>query len=175
MSSDGEDDLEWYDLIPGKLELALRFMVMFLFIVSFIALLLWFCTFVHHFPRCSVHYFYISALNKSLNSPHNTTLNFMLRLKNINPRQRIYYDDVHLSFSNSSLFVVAKYTVPRFYQGHEKSAKKWGQAQPLDNVTVLRAVLPNGSAVFRVDLKTQLKYKFMFWKTRRYRFEASVS
>ncbi|VVA98974.1 unnamed protein product [Arabis nemorensis] len=84
----------------------------------------------------------------------------MIGLKNINIRQGIYYDDVYLSFSNSfnkSPLLMANYTIPRSYQGHEKRAKKWGQAQPFDNQT------------------TQLKYKFMFWKTRTYRFEASVN
>ncbi|KAL1197356.1 Protein NDR1 [Cardamine amara subsp. amara] len=145
-----------------------------LYISSLVVLFLWFVTLVNHIPRCSIHYFYIPSLNKSLNSPHNTTLNFMLRLKNINAAKGIYYDDLHLSFStifnnsSSSSLLVANYTVPRFYQGHEKKAKKWGQILPLNNHTVFRAI-------FRVDLKTQVKYKFMFWKTRRYKFEASVN
>lgn len=165
---DREDAWEWFVTFLGCL-----------LYVSFItALLLWFTTLVHHIPRCSIHYFYIPALNKSLNSPDNTTLNFMLRLKNINAQQGIYYDDLHLSFSNSynnTSLLVANYTVPRFYQGHEKKAKKWGQVFPFNNQMVSRAVLPNGSAVFRVDLKTKVKYKVIFWKTRRYKFEASVN
>ncbi|KAG7578027.1 hypothetical protein ISN45_Aa03g022560, partial [Arabidopsis thaliana x Arabidopsis arenosa] len=74
----------------------------------------------------------------------------------------IYYDDLLLSFStsiNNSSLLVANYTVPRFYQGHEKKAKKWGQVLPLNNQTVFQAVLPNGSAIFRVELKMQVKYK----------------
>lgn len=62
---DREDAWEWFVTFLGCL-----------LYVSFItALLLWFTTLVHHIPRCSIHYFYIPALNKSLNSPDNTTLN----------------------------------------------------------------------------------------------------
>ncbi|CAG7882873.1 hypothetical protein BRARA_C03798 [Brassica rapa] len=126
-------------------------------------------------PKCSIEYFYLPALNKSLDShsPLNTTLNFMVRLANPNKDQGIYYDDVHLSFSTNSSSLV-NYTVPRFYQGHKKKAKKWGQTLPLNNQTVLRAVLPNGSAVFRMDLKTQVRFKIVFWKTKRYGVEVGA-
>ncbi|CAH8261212.1 unnamed protein product, partial [Arabidopsis lyrata] len=121
--------------------------------VSFLlAFFLWITTLVHDIPRCSIHYFYIPALNKSLNSSDNTTLNFM---------ESITTTFTYLSpqVSTTPLFHVANYTVPRFYQGHEKKAKKWGQALPLNNQTVFQAVLPNGSAIFRVELKMQVKYK----------------
>ncbi|CAL9221634.1 unnamed protein product [Arabidopsis halleri] len=165
---DREDACEWF------------FTVLFgvLYVSFLLAFFLWITTLVHHTPRCSIHYFYIPALNKSLNSSDNTTLNFMVRLKNINVRQGIYYDDIHLSFStsfNNSSLLVANYTVPRFYQGHEKKAKKWGQVLPLNNQTVFQAVLPNGSAIFRVELKMQVKYKVMSWKTKRYKLKASVN
>ncbi|AEE76403.1 non-race specific disease resistance protein-like [Arabidopsis thaliana] len=168
---DRDDAWEWFVTIVGSL--------MTLLYVSFLlALCLWLSTLVHHIPRCSIHYFYIPALNKSLISSDNTTLNFMVRLKNINAKQGIYYEDLHLSFStriNNSSLLVANYTVPRFYQGHEKKAKKWGQALPFNNQTVIQAVLPNGSAIFRVDLKMQVKYKVMSWKTKRYKLKASVN
>ncbi|CAN7047243.1 unnamed protein product [Brassica oleracea var. botrytis] len=119
-------------------------------------------------PNCSIEYFYVPALNKTLNSRLNTTINFMVRLDNPNSDQGIYYEDVHLSFSNTTNSSIANYTVPRFYQGHKKKAKQWGQVLPLNNQTVLGAVLPNGSAVFRLDLKTQVRFKVAFWKTKRY-------
>ena len=78
------------------------------------------------------------------------------------------YDDVHLSFSSVTYVFIANYTVPRFYQGRKKKAKKWGQVVPLNNQTVLEAVLPNGLASFRINLKTQVRYKNSFWKTRRF-------
>ncbi|XP_010420334.1 PREDICTED: protein NDR1-like [Camelina sativa] len=126
-------------------------------------------------PKCSVQNFYVPALNKTLNSRDNTTLSFMVRCDNPNKVLGIYYDDVHLTFfttntttkSNSSALVfVGNYTVPKFYQGHKKKAKKWGQVLPLNNQTVLRAVLPNGSAVFRLDLKTRVRFRSVFWKTK---------
>ncbi|KAH0880123.1 LOW QUALITY PROTEIN: hypothetical protein HID58_067517, partial [Brassica napus] len=119
-------------------------------------------------PKCSIEYFYVPALNKTLNSRLNTTLNFMVRLANPNSEQGIYYDDVHLSFSSVTYVFIANYTVPRFYQGRKKKAKKWGQVVPLNNQTVLEAVLPNGLASFRINLKTQVRYKNSFWKTRRF-------
>ncbi|KAL0743076.1 hypothetical protein Bca4012_084589 [Brassica carinata] len=119
-------------------------------------------------PKCSIEYLYVPALNKTLNSRLNTTLNFMVRLDNPNSEQGIYYDDVHLSFSSVTYVFIANYTVPRFYQGRKKKAKKWGQVVPLNNQTVLEAVLPNGLASFRINLKTQVRYKNSFWKTRRF-------
>ncbi|KAF8109674.1 hypothetical protein N665_0093s0027 [Sinapis alba] len=126
-------------------------------------------------PKCSIEYFYLPALNKSLDSHSrlNTTLNFMVRLTNPNKDQGIYYDDVHLSFSTNSSSLV-NYTVPRFYQGHKKKASKWGQTLPLNNQTVSRAVLPNGSAVIRMDLKTHVRFKIVFWKTKRYGVEVGA-
>ncbi|CAA7035841.1 unnamed protein product [Microthlaspi erraticum] len=125
-------------------------------------------------PKCTIEQFYVPALNKTLNSRTNTTLNFMVRLANPNRDQGIYYDDVHVSLSNANSSV-ANYTVPRFYQGHKKKAKKWGQALPFDSRAVLRAVLPNGSAVFRLDLKTQVRFKIIFWKTKRYGIEVGAN
>ncbi|CAL9221633.1 unnamed protein product [Arabidopsis halleri] len=133
-------------------------------------------------PKCSIQNFYIPALSKNLSSRDNTTLNFMVRCDNPNRDQGIYYDDVHLNFStinttkinSSALVLVANYTVPKFYQGHKKKAKKWGQVKPLNNQTVLRAVLPNGSAVFRLDLKTRVRFKIIFWKTKRYGIEVGA-
>ncbi|XP_010466260.1 PREDICTED: protein NDR1-like [Camelina sativa] len=128
-------------------------------------------------PKCSIQNFYVPALNKTLNSRVNTSLNFMVRCDNPNRDQGVYYDDVRLTLStanttktNSSAppVFVGNYTVPKFYQGHKKKAKKWGQVSPLNNQTVLRAVFPNGSAVFRLDLRTQVRFKIMFWKTKRY-------
>ncbi|KAF3606775.1 hypothetical protein DY000_02049654 [Brassica cretica] len=78
---------------------------------------------------------------------------------------RIYYHNVHLSFSSNNNSSLATYRVPRFYQGH---------TLPLDNKAVSRAVLPNGSAVFWMDLKTQVRFKIVFWKTKRYGIEVGA-
>ncbi|VVA98976.1 unnamed protein product [Arabis nemorensis] len=150
----------------------------FIFTAGLTSLFLW-LSLRPNKPKCWIQEFYVPALNKSLNSKLNTTLNFMIRLDNPNRDQGIYYDDVHVSLSNTntttnSSALVANYTVPQFYQGHKKKAKKWGQALPLNNQTVLRAVLPNGSAVFRLDLKTHVRFKVVFWKTKRHRIEVGA-
>ncbi|CAH2053202.1 unnamed protein product [Thlaspi arvense] len=125
-------------------------------------------------PKCSIEYFYVPALNTTLDSRLNTTLNFVVRLANPNSDQGIYYEDVHLSFSNTTNTSIANYTVSRFYQGLKKKAKKWGQVLPSNNQTVLRAVLPNGSAVFRLGLKTRVRFTIAFWKTKRYGIEVGT-
>lgn len=153
----------------------------FIFTAGLTSLFLWLSLRANK-PKCSIQNFYIPALNKTLNSRDNTSLNFMVRCDNPNRDQGIYYDDVHLTFSttnttktnSSALVFVANYTVPKFYQGHKKKAKKPGHVLPLNNQTVLRAVLPNGSAVFRLDLKTQVRFKIIFWKTKRYGIEVGA-
>uniref|UniRef100_A0A1J3GR75 Protein NDR1 n=1 Tax=Noccaea caerulescens TaxID=107243 RepID=A0A1J3GR75_NOCCA len=144
----------------------------FIFTAGLTSLFLW-LSLRPNKPKCTIEKFYVPALNKTLNSRTNTTLNFMVRLVNPNRDQGIYYDDVHVSLSSANSSV-ANYTVPGFYQGHKKKAKKWGQALPFNNQTVLRAVLPNGSAVFRVDLKTQVRFKIIGWKTKRYGIEVGA-
>ncbi|KAJ8747519.1 hypothetical protein K2173_009256 [Erythroxylum novogranatense] len=95
-------------------------------------------------PKCLLQDFYIPALNRTLNTAANTTLYFHLRLENTNKDKRVYYDPSHS---------IANYTIPAFRQGHKKKATK--------------AVLVHGSAVFRVDMATSVRYKIMFWKTKR--------
>ncbi|KAL1197355.1 Protein NDR1 [Cardamine amara subsp. amara] len=145
----------------------------FIFTAGLTSLFLWLSLRANK-PKCSIQNFYVPALNKTLNSRDNTTLNFMVRCDNPNKDQGIYYDDVHLTISNTNNTTIANYTVPKFYQGHKKKAKKPGQVLPLNNQTVLRAVLPNGSAVFRMDLKTQVRFKIIFWKTKRERIEVGA-
>ncbi|VVA98978.1 unnamed protein product [Arabis nemorensis] len=149
--------------------------------VGFTCLMLWlsFRRMRPRHPSCSIEYFYVPALNKSLDSHLNTTINFMVRLDNPNKDKGIYYDDVYLSLSSpytatNSSALVANYTVPQFYQGFKKKAKKWGQTLPLNSHTLLQTVLPSGLAVFRVDLKTKVRFKIVFFKTKRFRVEVSA-
>ncbi|EOA32482.1 hypothetical protein CARUB_v10015762mg [Capsella rubella] len=149
----------------------------FIFTAGLSCLFLWLCLRSGR-PKCSIQNFYVPALNKTLRSQDNTTLNFMVRCDNPNKVQGIYYDDVHLNFyttnttktNSSALVFVGNYTVPKFYQGHKKKAKKWGQVLPLNNQTVLRAVWPNGSAVFRLELKTRVSFRILLWKTTSFGF-----
>lgn len=145
----------------------------FIFTAGLTSLFLW-LSLRANTPKCSIQNFYVPALNKTLNSRLNTTLNFMVRFDNPNKDQGIYYDDVHVTISNTNNTTISNYTVPKFYQGHKKKAKKWAQVLPLNNQTVLRAVLPNGSAVFRLDLKTRVRFKVLFWKTKRHGIEVGA-
>ncbi|KAJ8763641.1 hypothetical protein K2173_003113 [Erythroxylum novogranatense] len=118
-------------------------------------------------PKCLLQDFYIPALNRTLNTAANTTLYFHLRLENTNKDKRVYYDPVNVTFYDSpnKSHSIANYTIPAFRQGHKKKATK-GDAV---NTTGLDrgAVLVHGSAVFRVDMATSVRYKIMFWKTKR--------
>lgn len=82
------------------------------------------------------------------------------------------YDDVNLTFfygQNGSLGI-ANYTVPRFYQGHDKKARRKELVQthgvPWD---AAYTAVSNGSTVtFRVGLTTRVRYKILFWYTKRH-------
>ncbi|TKY48978.1 NDR1 protein [Spatholobus suberectus] len=138
----------------------------FVVTIGLTALFLWLSLRVDE-PRCYLESIYVPALNKSLNSGPNNTLFFVLRLVNNNKDKGIKYDDVSVSFG---VFVVANATralgnatVPRFYQGHEKKAHKGGSLLAAGNVTA--AV--DGRVVYRVDFATEVKYKILFWYTKR--------
>lgn len=119
-------------------------------------------------PKCYLDRFYLPALNKSLDSPDNTTLYFALRLDNPNDDKGIFYDDLNVTFYDApnKSHVIGTSVIPRFYQGHGKKAKKSG------NVTINKTV--NGSAVFAVDLATAVRFKILAWKTKRGRIKVGA-
>ncbi|KAK4386991.1 protein NDR1 [Sesamum angolense] len=126
-------------------------------------------------PTCSIENFYVPSLNTTDNSSaarNNHTLYFDLKLKNGMKDKAVYYANINLTFfytQNTSRIPVANYTVPGFHQGHEKKAhrKELVGASGLPWEAALHAV-SNGSTVsFRVDLATRVKYKILFWYTKR--------
>ncbi|XP_021899273.1 protein NDR1-like isoform X2 [Carica papaya] len=119
-------------------------------------------------PSCSIQYFYLPGLNKTLNSTRNHTLYFMVRLDNTNKDKGVFYDSVNLTFFDfpNRSHVIGNYTIPKFRQGHKKKAEKNGNVET-NWRAVSRAVWPNSTAVFRVDLATQVRFKIIFWKTKR--------
>ncbi|WCJ37211.1 Late embryogenesis abundant (LEA) hydroxyproline-rich glycoprotein family [Euphorbia peplus] len=129
-------------------------------------------------PKCSLQKFYIPSLNQTLNTTQNPTiLFFQLKLQNPNQLKGIYYDDVNVTFlyrptNNLSL---GTFSIPGFYQGHKKKALKDGEmnVSRLDREEVFGAV-SNGSAVFRVDLATAVRYKAFLWKTKRHRINVGA-
>ncbi|CAN1156890.1 Protein NDR1 [Linum perenne] len=101
-------------------------------------------------------------LNHSLS---NSTVNFDLRLVNPNLNKGIYYDSIKVSYfhiSNRS-DSLGNFTISKFYQGHQKKATKDGT---IGNAT--GAILRGGTAAgFRVEIATRVRYKLIFFKTKR--------
>lgn len=95
----------------------------------------------------------------------------MVRLDNSNKDKGVYYDDVNLTFydspNKSQPHLIGNYTIPRFYQGHQKKAKKDGHTA-VNMTLVSRVVAPNGTAEFWVDLATAVRFKILWWKTKKH-------
>ncbi|KAI4322819.1 hypothetical protein L6164_022478 [Bauhinia variegata] len=138
----------------------------FIITLGLTALFLWLSLRVDE-PKCYVGSFYVPALNKTLNTPNNRTIVFVVELDNGNKDKGIQYDNVSLNFE---IFVDANTTRPvgnativGFYQGHKKEAKKWGY---FDSYGVNRTLV-NGKVYFRVNFTTSVKYKILLWYTKR--------
>ncbi|GAV60667.1 hypothetical protein CFOL_v3_04196, partial [Cephalotus follicularis] len=142
----------------------------FIFSIGLTALFMW-LSLRTSFPTCSIQYFYFPSLNKSLNTPKNTTLYFQLKLDNQNKDKGIYYDNINLTFvdKTNGSHLIGNTTINGFYQGYGKKAKKQGNVTTygVDREAVFRAVSANGLAVFGVDLVTSVRFKIIFWKTGR--------
>ncbi|XP_027062661.2 protein NDR1 [Coffea arabica] len=126
-------------------------------------------------PSCSIEDFYVPSLNATDNSTttrSNHTLYFDLRLKNEMKDKGVGYDDLNLTFfyvQNGSLGI-ANYTVPSFYQGHDKKArrKELVQTYGVPWEAAYRAVSNGSTVTFRVGLTTRVRYKILFWYTKRH-------
>ncbi|GFP89988.1 protein ndr1 [Phtheirospermum japonicum] len=125
-------------------------------------------------PTCSIQRFYVPALNQSQNSTANHTISFDLKLDNGMKDKGVSYDTINMNFSyvqqNSSRILLANYTEPGFYQGHGKKATRKNLVADGGGVPWEAAIdaASNGStAYFRVDLATRVRYKIMFWHTKR--------
>lgn len=129
-------------------------------------------------PKCTIKHFYLPTLNKTLNDPKNSSLIFELKLDNGNKDKGIYYDDINLTFydnpNRSESRLMGNFTIPGFRQGQNKKAKRIETLQVNTSLATAR-VFPNGSAVFRVDMATALRFRIMFWKTKRHNLILSTS
>ncbi|XP_040988438.1 protein NDR1-like [Juglans microcarpa x Juglans regia] len=143
----------------------------FIFTLGLTSLFMWLSLRTND-PNCSVQNFYLPALNKTLNTPRNNTLIFMVRLDNTNKDKGVYYDNVSLTFydspNKSQSHLIGNYTIPGFHQGHHKKAEKSGETE-VNMTLVFLAVAPNGTAEFRVDLATAVRFKILWWKTKKHR------
>ncbi|OWM88732.1 protein NDR1-like [Punica granatum] len=121
-------------------------------------------------PSCSIKNFYLPALNRSLSSPGNATIFMDLRLKNGNKEKGVYYDPINVTVRsfNDSKNSLWQGMVPGFYQGYQKKATKKVTVDTT-GLNWTHVAARNDSAVFRVDLSTRVRFKIVFWKTKRHK------
>ncbi|MFS8032421.1 hypothetical protein Hanom_Chr17g01557591 [Helianthus anomalus] len=114
-------------------------------------------------PAFTINEFYVSALNLSDISSTTTTTNqtmfFDMKLHNQNKAMGAYYDPVKIIFSyipNIKLtFVVAEYTVPKFYQRNQKSKHVIATVTSRGIAPYNRTVT---SSVFKVEVLTKVGF-----------------
>jgi len=133
-------------------------------------------------PKCFIQSLYLPSFNKTLTSTihkhsnNNNTIIFNLKLANQNKDKGVYYDATRLTFA---LFLdvnttrpLANSTLDGFYQGHGKTAEKWGSAEARGG-GVNRTV--QGSVFLRVEFVTRVKYKILFVYTKRHRLSGGAN
>lgn len=129
-------------------------------------------------PQCYLQYFYIPALDKSLNSPHNTSIYLDLKLENYNPdKEDICYDyiNITLSYINSQSYnnSIASTTIPSFCQaeGTIKKHVNFTVDQGLNWTIMFHdwAVSDNQTMVeaFRLNLSTAVRARYLFWRNKK--------
>ncbi|KAI3673778.1 hypothetical protein L6452_39908 [Arctium lappa] len=129
-------------------------------------------------PVCSIQDVYIPALNKTENSTAYQSIYLDLKLDNENKDKGIYYDPVNITLHyyvnglNSDkigIIEIANYTISGFYQGHQKKTrrKNWINTYGVPWDAAVKAVA-GGKAGFRMDLATAVRFKILFWKTKRH-------
>ncbi|KAG6756568.1 hypothetical protein POTOM_039999 [Populus tomentosa] len=141
----------------------------FIFTLGLTALFMWLSLRTSS-PDCLLSKFYL-PLDQTSNSSNPTSLEFELRLKNTNKDKGVYYDPINVTFyTPNKSHVIGNFTITKFYQGHQKNARKNGTIPIIDRDVVSRAAPPaNGStAPFRVDLVTSVRYKILMFKTKRH-------
>lgn len=140
----------------------------FILTLGFTALFMW-LSLRASIPVCSIQDIYVPPLNKSENST-DYKIYFDLKLDNENNDKGIYYDALNLTFYYRPNLTtpIGNMTLPGFYQGHKKKARR-KESVDVYGVpwTAARKAVSNGSAVFRVDLATAVRFKVMVWKTKR--------
>ncbi|GMH24328.1 hypothetical protein Nepgr_026171 [Nepenthes gracilis] len=127
-------------------------------------------------PVCSIEQFDVFALNKTHNSTGNHTIYFDLKLNNKNKDKAVFYDALNLTFYYDSdrNSAVGNASFPGFHQGNQKSTHRTGTVEARGvnwEAAAEAAVAANGSAVFRVDLATAVRFKIVFWKTKRHKLK----
>ncbi|TMX01904.1 hypothetical protein EJD97_023191 [Solanum chilense] len=130
-------------------------------------------------PKCSIGDVYVQGLDKLINSNNNKTkrdnhISFQLNLKNEMKDKAVRYDNITLSFyyGKNTSYPIGNYTFVKFKQGKDKEASKVGmfeaQNMPWDNA--IKDVSNNSKAIIRVDVRTKVRYKIIFWYTKRHNY-----
>ncbi|KAK1435642.1 hypothetical protein QVD17_01408 [Tagetes erecta] len=123
-------------------------------------------------PILSIQDIYIPSLNKTLNSTSYQSIYIDLKFDNKNKDKGIFYhqSNITLRYNNSSI-VISNYTLAGFYQGHNKKArrKNWVGTYGVPWDEAVKVVDGGELAVFRVDLVTVIRFKILFWKTKKHR------
>lgn len=137
-------------------------------------------------PKCSIQDFYVPALNLSANSTvrsSNHSIYFDLKLDNGMKDKGVRYDDINLTFyyspnhTNYNNLPIGNYTINRFYQGHGKDThrKALVETRGVPWANASETVSSNGTVVFRLDLSTKVRYKILFWYTKKHKFTVGAN
>ncbi|KAF9588060.1 hypothetical protein IFM89_007301 [Coptis chinensis] len=127
------------------------------------------------YPLLSIEQFYVPALDKTSNHTSNTTIFFDLELNSYYPgtytNPTTYYDalNVTIYYGQNLNLPIGNVSIPGFRQGRNKRTHR------KETVTAVgvpwetaRTEVSKGTAVFLVDLKTMVRYKLTFTKSKRY-------
>ncbi|XP_057758748.1 protein NDR1-like [Arachis stenosperma] len=123
-------------------------------------------------PKFYLESIYVPALNRSLPSTtKNDTVLFKIKFTNPNKDKGIKYDAVRVNISvflsqNTTRLLSNSTAVAPFYQGRQKKAHKPSSASFVGNLTPAAGM--DGKVYFRVDFATAVKYKILFWYTKRH-------
>ncbi|PIN02524.1 hypothetical protein CDL12_24962 [Handroanthus impetiginosus] len=147
----------------------------FIFTSGLTALFMWLSLRTSN-PTCSIQDFYVPALNTTDNSTstrNNHTISFDLKLDNGMKDKGVRYSNISLAFYYNSNLSIANYTVRGFYQGHNKNTHRRDlvEARELPWPAAIDAVSNRSTANFTVKLATKVKFKIMFWYTKRHSLE----
>ncbi|KMS98507.1 hypothetical protein BVRB_4g092000 [Beta vulgaris subsp. vulgaris] len=151
-----------------------RCCISFIFTSGLTALFLWLSLRPSN-PTCSIENFDVFILNKTANSTfkNNHTILYDLKLNNKGNKDKgIYYDTLNLTFyykPNLTLInTLGNATYVPFYQGYGKNTHRKGS---IDARGVKWENATATTAVFRVELNTLVRFKIVFWKTKRHRLD----
>lgn len=145
----------------------------FIITSGFAALFLWLALRTSQ-PTCSIQDLYVPILNKTDHSigNRNNSIFFNLELDNGMKEKGVYYDNISLTFfyDPNTSYPIANYTVPGFHQGHGKKAhrKSVVEAHGPSWEAVFKNISNGTVSVFRVGLSTKVRFKIIFWHTKRH-------